>query len=214
MERNWSSWINILGLANETMVREFCHVYKECTDVEDAIMNMRGVVFRVCSWKLNEFLGLPDDIKLDFLDVDVLENLDLMSKTLCDDVNFEWAKGLKNYDDDVLFPPLEKLSEKRVVSMSYKGKGKPSDTFRPFVESHDSSHVSNTPILPSWAIQLKKEVEESRRMIEASQRKIEDLNAKIVVQEEKIKELEGKSTTIKHHVRSSHHTTFLGGTSG
>ena len=92
MERNWSSWINMLGLANETMVREFYHVYKERTNVEDAVMNMRGVVFRVCSWKLNEFLGLPDDIKLDFLDVDVLENLDLMSKTLCDDVNFEWGK--------------------------------------------------------------------------------------------------------------------------
>ena len=59
------------------------------------------------------------------------------------------AKGLKNYDDDVLFPPLEKLSEKRVVSMSYKDKGKPSDTFRLFGESHDSCHVSSTHILPS-----------------------------------------------------------------
>ena len=41
---------------------------------------------------MNEFLGLPDDIESDFLDVDVLENLDLMGKTLCDDVNFEWGK--------------------------------------------------------------------------------------------------------------------------
>ena len=77
------------------------------------------------------------------------------------------AKGLKNYDDYVLLPPLEKLSEKLMASMSYKDKGKPSDTFRLFGESHDSSHVSSTPILQSWAIQLKKEVEESRRMIEA-----------------------------------------------
>ena len=101
-----------------------------------------------------------------------------------------------------------------MASMSYKDKGKPSDTFSLFGESHDLSHVSSTPILPSWAIQLKKEVEESRRMIEASQRKIEDLNAKIVVQDERIKELEGKTTTTKHYVRSSHRTTFLGGTSG
>ena len=28
----------------------------------------------------------------DFLDVDVVENLDLMGKTLCDDINFEWGK--------------------------------------------------------------------------------------------------------------------------
>ena len=55
------------------------------------------------------------------------------------------AKGLKNKDDDVLRPPLEKLSEKRMASMSYKDKGKPSDTFMLFVESHDSSHESSTP---------------------------------------------------------------------
>ncbi|KAK0583937.1 hypothetical protein LWI29_005346 [Acer saccharum] len=120
------------------MVREFYHVYKESTNVENALMEMRGVVFRVCSWKLNEFLGLPEDIESDFLDVDVSKNLDLMGKTLCDDVNFEWGKrafirqtkGLKNYDDDVLLPPLEKLSEERVTTMSYNDKGKPSDTFR------------------------------------------------------------------------------------
>ena len=51
-------------------------------------MDKKGVVIRVNSWKLNEFLGLPDDIESDFLDVDVLKNLDLMGKTLCDDVNF------------------------------------------------------------------------------------------------------------------------------
>ena len=93
------------------------------------------------------------------------------------------ARGLKNFDDDVILPPLEKLSEKRVTTMSYNEKGKPSDTFRLFGESLDSSHVPCSLILPSWAMQLKNEVEESRRMIEASQRKIEDLSAKIVVQD-------------------------------
>ncbi|KAK0583661.1 hypothetical protein LWI29_001127 [Acer saccharum] len=97
------------------------------------------------------------------------------------------AKGLKSQDDDVLLPPLENFSEKRMATMSYKEKGKSSDTFRLFGESHDSSHVSSTPILPSWAIQLKNEVEESQRMIEASQKKIEELNAKVVLQDEKIK---------------------------
>ena len=71
--------------------------------------------------------------------------------------------GLKNQENDVLIPPLDKLSEKRVASMSYKGKGESSDTFRLFDESYDSSHVSSAPILPTWALHLKKEVEESRR---------------------------------------------------
>ncbi|KAK0607774.1 hypothetical protein LWI29_020343 [Acer saccharum] len=202
MDRNWGSWIFILGVSNETMVREFYHVYKERSTVTSAVMNMRKVVFRVCARKLNEFLGLSNDIESDFLDVDVLENLDLM------------AKGLKTFDDDVILPPLEKLSEKRVTTMSYKEKGKSCDTFRLFGESLDSSHVRCSPTLPSWAMQLKNEVEESRRLIEASQRKIEDLSAKIVVQDERIKELEGKATPTKHYVRSSNRTTFLGGTSG
>ena len=98
--------------------------------------------------------------------------------------------------------------------MSYKEKGKSSDTFRLFNESHDSSHVSSAPILPNWAMKLKSEVEESKRLIEATQRKIEELNAKVVLQDEKIKELERKATTTKHYVRSSNRTTFLGGTSG
>ena len=51
-------------------------------------------------------------------------------------------------------------------------------------------------------------------MIEVSQSNIEELNAKVVLQDEKIKELERKTTTIKHYVRSSNRTTFLGGTSG
>ena len=265
-----------------------------------AILNMRKVVFRVCARKLNEFLGLPYDIESYFLDVDILENLDLIGKTLCDDVNFIWgkrvfirqgeltklsafwhlfvcsnlvvstnaselnrdkikivyvlvtnkpinlgellveqieiaactsrldkklafpgfiaqlclAKGLKTFDDDVILPPLEKLSEKRVTSMSYKEKGKSCDTFRLFSESLNSNHVPCSPTLRSWDMQLKIEVEESRRLIEASQRKIEDLSAKIVVQDERIKELEGKATTTKHYMRSSNRNTFLGGTSG
>ena len=92
MERKWNTWIDMIGIVNETMVREFYHEYKSSTTVEDAVMDMRGVVFRVCAWKLNEFLGLPEDIESDFLDVDVLENLDLMGKTLCDDVNCVWGK--------------------------------------------------------------------------------------------------------------------------
>ena len=91
-ERKWNSWIDSVGVVNETMVREFYYEYKESTTIEDAVMNMRGVVFRVNSWKLNEFLELPDEIESNFLDVDVMENLDLMGKTLCDDVNFEWGK--------------------------------------------------------------------------------------------------------------------------
>ncbi|KAK0587247.1 hypothetical protein LWI29_019759 [Acer saccharum] len=55
---------------------------------------------------------------------------------------------------------------------------------------------------------------EGRRLIEASQRKIEDLNAKLVVQDEKIKELEGKSTPTRQYVRSAHRSSFLGGISG
>ena len=91
-ERKWNSWIDSIRIANETLVREFYFKYKESTTFEDAIMELRGVTFRVCAWKLNEFLELPNEIESDFLDVNVEENLDLMGKTLCDDVNFVWGK--------------------------------------------------------------------------------------------------------------------------
>ena len=57
-----------------------------------AILHIRKVVFRVCARKVNEFLDLPDDIESEFLDVDILENLDLMGRTPCDDSNFVWGK--------------------------------------------------------------------------------------------------------------------------
>jgi len=300
MDRNWDTWLNMIGVINETLVREFYHEFEASTTIENAIMDVRGVVFRVNSRKLNDFLGLPDDIELDFLDVDVVENLDLMGKTLCDDVNFMWgkrsfirqseltkvsafwhmfvcsnlvvssnatelnkekikivyalvtnkpinlgevliehieiaasssrlekklafpgfishlclAKGVKQEGDDVLIPPIEKLSEKRVTTMSYKGKGGVSDTFRLFGGSLNTSDVSSASSIPSWAILLRKEVEESRRMIEASQRKIEELNAKVMQQDEKIKLLERNASTSKQYVRSSNHTIFLGEKSG
>ncbi|KAK0594113.1 hypothetical protein LWI29_015762 [Acer saccharum] len=241
--RNWNSWVNMLGISNETVVREFYHAYKSSSTVTSATLSIRKVVFRVCSRKVNEFLDLPDDIESEFLDVDILENLDLMGRTLCDDSNFVWgkrayikqactsrldkklafpgfitqlclAKGVRNLDSDVMLPPLEKLSEKRVAFMSYKDRGKSNDVFRLFSESLDSNHVPSSPALPSWALKLRNEVEESRRLIEASQRKIEDLSAKLVVQDERIKELEGKSTPTRQYVRSAHHSSFLGGTSG
>ena len=84
------------------------------------------------------------------------------------------AKGLKKQDDDVLLPPLEIFNDKRMATMSYKEKGKPSDTLRLFGESYDSSLVSSTTIHPNWAMQLKSEVEDSKRMIEVSQRKIKN----------------------------------------
>ncbi|KAK0582299.1 hypothetical protein LWI29_023877 [Acer saccharum] len=257
--RNWISWVNI------------------------ATLSIRKVVFRVCPRKVNEFLNLSDDIESDFLDVDVLENLDLMGKTLCDDDDFVWgkrafirqgeltkisafwhlfvcsnlivstnaselnrdkikimyalvtnqpinlgellveqiqsaactsrldkklafpgfitqlclAKGVRNLDGDVMLPPLEKLSEKRMATMSYKDKGKSNEVLRLFGDSLDSNHVPNSPALPSWALKLRKEVEESHRLIEASQRKIEDLSAKLVAQDERIKELEGKINSNK-----------------
>jgi hypothetical protein len=298
--RNWISWVNMLGVSNETIVREFYNAYKSGSTVTSATLSIRKVVFRVCPRKVNEFLNLSDDIESDFLDVDVLENLDLMGKTLCDDDDFVWgkrafirqgeltkisafwhlfvcsnlivstnaselnrdkikivyalvtnqpinlgellveqiqsaactsrldkklafpgfitqlclAKGVRNLDGDVMLPPLEKLSEKRMATMSYKDKGKSNDVLRLFGDSLDSNHVPNSPALPSWALKLRKEVEESHRLIEASQRKIEDLSAKLVAQDERIKELEGKSTPTRQYVRSAHRSSFLGGTSG
>ncbi|KAK0601052.1 hypothetical protein LWI29_020898 [Acer saccharum] len=269
--RNWISWVNMLGISNETIVREFYHAYKSGSTVTSASLSIRKVVFRVCPRKVNEFLNLSDDIELEFLDVDVLENFDLMGKTLCDDNDFVWgkrafirqdkikivyalvtnqpinlgellveqieiaactsrldkklafpgfitqlclAKGVRNLDGDVMLPPLEKLSEKRMATMSYKDKGKSNDVHRLFGDSLDSNHVPNSLALPSWALKLRKEVEESHRLIKASQRKIEDLSAKLVAQDERIKELEGKSTPTRQYVRSAHRSSFLGGTSG
>ena len=51
-------------------------------------------------------------------------------------------------------------------------------------------------------------------MIEASQRKIEELNAKVVQQDEKIKLLERNASNSKQYVRSTTRTTFLGDKSG
>ncbi|KAK1553352.1 hypothetical protein Q3G72_033522 [Acer saccharum] len=82
----------VKGIVNETMVREFYHEYKESTSFEDALLDLRGVVFRVNSKNLNKFLELPYDIESDFLDVDVLENLNEMGRTLCDNDDFEWGK--------------------------------------------------------------------------------------------------------------------------
>ena len=298
--RNWNSWVNMLGISNETVVREFYHAYKSSSTVTSATLSIRKVVFRVCSRKVNEFLDLPDDIESEFLDVDILENLDLMGRTLCDDNNFVWrkrafirqgeltkisafwhlfvcsnlivstnaselnrdkikivyalvtnqpinlgellveqiqsaactsrldkklafpgfitqlclAKGVRNLDGDVMLPSLERLSEKCMATMSYKDKGKSNDVLRLFGDSLDSNHVPYSPALPSWALKLRKEVEESHRLIEASQRKIEDLSAKLVAQDERIKELEGKSTPTRQYVRSAHRSSFLGGTSG
>ena len=73
----------MIGVVNETMVWEFCHEYKTSTTIEDAVMYMRGVVFRVNSWKLNEFLGFPDDIESDFLDVDVSSLFLINLKMIC-----------------------------------------------------------------------------------------------------------------------------------
>ncbi|KAK0580044.1 hypothetical protein LWI29_035573 [Acer saccharum] len=45
------------------------------------------------------------------------------------------AKGVRNLDGDVMLPPLEKLSEKRMATMSYKDKGKSNDVIRLFWSS-------------------------------------------------------------------------------
>ncbi|KAI9192690.1 hypothetical protein LWI28_026629 [Acer negundo] len=75
------------GVGNETMVRELYCKLENSTTFQNALLDIRDVVFRVNAWKLNEFLGLSNDIESDFLDVGVLEKLDLMGKTLCDNVD-------------------------------------------------------------------------------------------------------------------------------
>ena len=46
---------------------------------------------------------------------------------------------------------------------------------------------------------------------EESHRKIEELNARVELQDEKIKELERNATTPKHYARSSNRSIFLDG---
>ena len=53
MDRKWGPWIDMLGVSNETMVREFYHVYKGSSTVTSAILDIRKVVFRVCARKVN-----------------------------------------------------------------------------------------------------------------------------------------------------------------
>ncbi|KAK0599251.1 hypothetical protein LWI29_003623 [Acer saccharum] len=82
----------MLGMVNDSLVREFYHEYKHSTTNEDALMDVRGIFFRVNSENINKFLGLPIDIESDFLDVGYIENLNEMSRTLCDNNDFEWRK--------------------------------------------------------------------------------------------------------------------------
>ena len=146
--------------------------------------------------KIKIVYALVTDKPINLGDI-LIEHIEIVACSTCLDKKLEFpgfishlclAKGLKKQDDDVLLPSLENFSDKRMATMSYKEKGKSCDTFRLFGESYDSSLVSSTTILPKWAMQLKSEVEESRRMMEASQRKIEELNAKVVLQDVKIKE--------------------------
>ncbi|KAK0606223.1 hypothetical protein LWI29_035345 [Acer saccharum] len=112
ISRNWNSWVNMLGISNETVVREFYHAYKSSSIVTSATLSIRKVVFRVCSRKVNEFLNLPDDIESEFLDVDILENLDLMGRTLCDDSNFVWGKRAYIKQERFVEPPCSVLTRK------------------------------------------------------------------------------------------------------
>lgn len=82
----------MLGVVNDSMVREFYHEYKHSTTLENNLVNIRGVVFRVCSESLNKFLELPNDISSNFLDVEKMEHLNEMGRTLCEDNDFELGK--------------------------------------------------------------------------------------------------------------------------
>ncbi|KAK0588247.1 hypothetical protein LWI29_036648 [Acer saccharum] len=252
--RNWISWVNMLGVSNETIVREFYNAYKSGSTVTSATLSIRKVVFRVCPRRQGELTKISafwhlfvcsnlivstnaselnrDKIKIVYALVTnqpinlgelLVEQIQSAACTSRLDKKLAFpgfitqlclAKGVRNLDGDVMLPPLEKLSEKRMATMSYKDKGKSNDVLRLFGDSLDSNYVPNSPALPSWALKLRKVVEESHRLIEASQRKIEDLSAKLVAQDERIKELEGKSTPTRQYVRSAHRSSFLGGTSG
>ncbi|KAK3193369.1 hypothetical protein Dsin_024679 [Dipteronia sinensis] len=55
-------------------------------------MNVRGKTFRVSSDSINKFLGHSSKIVSKFLNVNNIEHLDLIGRTLCDDNGFEWGK--------------------------------------------------------------------------------------------------------------------------
>lgn len=117
------------------------------------------------------------------------------------------ALGVEKQEGD-----LERFSDKRVSLMSYKNKGSSNDTFRLFGENEDSSNVSSTSHLPDWAIQIQEGLVESKKMIN-------ELKAKVVQQDAKIKGLEAsisssKASTSKHYVRSTNRAKFFDGTSG
>ncbi|KAK3229681.1 hypothetical protein Dsin_001562 [Dipteronia sinensis] len=91
VDRNWGTRVNMLGMVNDSLVREFYQEYKYSTTNVDALMDARDIVFRVNSENINKLIGLSNDIESDFFDVEISENLTLMGRTQCDDNDFEWG---------------------------------------------------------------------------------------------------------------------------
>ncbi|KAK3193295.1 hypothetical protein Dsin_024605 [Dipteronia sinensis] len=88
----WVSWINSIGVTNESLIRELYFEYEDSSTFENALVSVRGKTFRVSSDSNNKFLGLSNEIVSEFLDIDNIDHLNLMGRTLCEDDGFEWGK--------------------------------------------------------------------------------------------------------------------------
>ncbi|KAK3212512.1 hypothetical protein Dsin_017218 [Dipteronia sinensis] len=65
---------------------------KESSAFENALVSVRGKTFKISSDRINKFLGISIKIVSERLDVDNIDNLTLMGRTLCEDDGFEWGK--------------------------------------------------------------------------------------------------------------------------
>ncbi|KAK3184986.1 hypothetical protein Dsin_032272 [Dipteronia sinensis] len=212
------TWIYMIGVVNDSMVREFYHEYKHSTTLENALMNVRGVVFRVCSENINKFLRLPTNISSDFLDVKNVEDLNEIGRTLYEDNNFEWCKRAFICQNELtkvsafwhLFICANLITSSNATELN---KEKIKIVYASaFSDTQESSNVSSITYLPDWAIQMQEELVESKK-------KIKKLHRKVVQQDANIKGLEetissSKASTSKCYVRSSNRTKFFDGTSG
>ncbi|KAK3230375.1 hypothetical protein Dsin_002256, partial [Dipteronia sinensis] len=86
------SLINSIGVTNESLIRELYFEYKESSTFENALVSVRGKTFKVSSDSINKFLGLSKEIVSEFLNIDNIDDLNLMGRTLCEDDGFEWGK--------------------------------------------------------------------------------------------------------------------------
>ncbi|KAK3219266.1 hypothetical protein Dsin_013236 [Dipteronia sinensis] len=202
-DRHWDTCINSIGIVNESLIRELYFEYKKSSTFENALVSVKRKTFRISSDSINMFLGISRSTNASELNKEKIKTVfalvtnkplnlgDLLIEHIeCEAsssrldkklafqrflTHFCMKQGVLMLEDNVLPQPLEKFCDKRLVFMSYKDKGKASDTFRIFGEHHEPCVVTSTNPLPEWAMQFQERLMSKIGELDAN---VVELNAK------------------------------------